>query len=106
MYVWVEPEHTPLRGPEIAVGTEVAEDNDRVLAALVPKQLEAVTERFPEEKPVLNETVTFVVPWPETIEALAGAVQLYKVAFATAAVEKDLVAVEQAPAEIPEILTG
>ncbi len=102
----MEPAQTVFKGPVILVGTDVLEDNARVLAVLVPAQFEAVTERLPETKPGKNSTTTDVLPWPLWMLAFAGAVQLYEVALATAAVVKVLVEAEHAPPVVPEILTG
>ncbi len=48
-----------------------------VLLELVPAmQLEAFTLKVPETKEALKLKVAVVVPWPETIVAFVGAVQL------------------------------
>ena len=39
-------------------------------------QLDAFTLKVPETKEALKLTVAVVVPWPETMVALLGAVQL------------------------------
>lgn len=71
------PAQTPSNVPAIELGVPGLLARVRVLLALVPAmQLEAFTLKVPETKEELKLTVAVVVPWPETIVALLGAVQL------------------------------
>jgi hypothetical protein len=65
-----------LSGPAMETGTEVALVRANVRAVDAPRQFEAVTLKFPEVNPVKKDTVILVVPWPFTMDALAGAVQV------------------------------
>ena len=71
------PAHTPSKVPAIELGVPGLLARVSVLLALVPAmQLEAFTLKVPETKEELKLTVAVVVPWPETMVALLGAVQL------------------------------
>ena len=71
------PAHTPRKVPAIEPGVPGLLARVSVLLALVPAmQLEAFTFRVPETKEELKLTVAVVVPWPETMLASVGAVQL------------------------------
>ncbi len=71
------PAHTRSKVPAIELGVPGLLARVSVLLALVPAmQLEAFTLKVPETKEELKLTVAVVVPWPETIVALLGAIQL------------------------------
>ena len=71
------PAHTPSKVPAIELGVPGLLARVSVLLELVPAmQLEAFTLKVPETKEELKLTVAVVVPWPETMLALVGAVQL------------------------------
>jgi hypothetical protein len=73
----VLPAHTPSKVPVIELGVPGLLARVSVLLELVPAmQLEAFTLKVPETKEELKLTVAVVVPWPETMVALLGAVQL------------------------------
>ena len=71
------PAQTPSKVPAIELGVPGLLERVSVLLELVPAmQLEAFTLKVPETKEELKLTVAVVVPCPETMVALLGAVQL------------------------------
>ncbi len=61
--------------------------NDNDLAELLPQAATDLTVKLPLLNAARNDTSTEVVPCPDTMDALAGAVHKYDVAPVTAVIE-------------------
>jgi hypothetical protein len=72
----VLPPHTPFKGPLIELGVPGLLYKVRLLLLLAPRQLAAFTLNVPLVNVAPNSSVKDAVPCPETIDVLAGIVQV------------------------------
>lgn len=91
---------------ETAVMVQVADATVLDEAALAPQALPAVTAILPFCPLVPDVTVTDVVPCPPVIDQPVGTVQVYVVAFGTAAILYTKPAVDGQTGVVPEIDPG